>query len=429
MYDDDDDDNNEGSAPDSAGEAEEASQSHRMHTLAEHSRIVTYTAFDAYFVSTSRPTPTSTNVFSNLVLPLTTEEYSTGIRSALSRVKALHPETWSHGLRAVHFCRFSRELEEGFNLLFYGFGSKRDVLNQFAVEICSTRGHTVVANGFQPQFTLKDLLHAVEKVPGVPSMPLLSSGVDGQTRRISDFFANSALKHHLYIIVHNIDAPAFRTARTRSCLSLLALNPYIHLIASVDHINGPLLWSSTETSARKPESTLQGYSPPRGFSWLWHDLTTLAPYDVELSYADRSSISGASTVHSAATRKLRESGGVAQNGPRMTETAALHILASVTQKAKKLFALMATRQLGRMDEVAESATDAPQNALAYDVLFVAARDNFIATNDTALRSLLSEFRDHGLVVGLQGGSGSGESLWIPLRKERLASILEYLNTE
>ena len=33
--------------------------------------------------------------------------------------------------------------------------------------------------------------------------------------------------------------------------------------------------------------------PSRGFSWLWHGLTTLVAYDFELAFADRSSLSGA----------------------------------------------------------------------------------------------------------------------------------------
>jgi origin recognition complex subunit 2 len=84
-----------------------------------------------------------------------------------------------------------------------------------------------------------------------------------------------------------------------------------------------------------------------------------------------------------------------------------------------------------MDEAADAAgTNAQQYALGYDMLFSAARDNFIATNDTAMHSLLGEFRDHGLVLSAaQGDPGNGEVLWIPLRKERLAKILKLLDTE
>lgn len=115
----------------------------------------------------------------------------------------------------------------------------------------------------------------------------------------------------------------------------------------------------------------------------------------------------------------------------MTETAAKHILASVTQKAKRLFVLLGTKQVESMNEAADAAgANAQQYALAYDLLFNLARDNFIATNDTAMRSLLGEFRDHGLVLSAaQGGPGSGEVLWVPLRRERLVKILDSLKTE
>jgi origin recognition complex subunit 2 len=115
----------------------------------------------------------------------------------------------------------------------------------------------------------------------------------------------------------------------------------------------------------------------------------------------------------------------------MSETAAQHILTSVTQKAKRLFALLAERQLETMDEASDTTgANAQRYALAYDILFSASRDNFIATNDTAMRSLLAEFRDHGLVLSaVPGGPGSGEVLWVPLRKERLVKVLKSLNIE
>ncbi len=77
-------------------------------------------------------------------------------------------------------------------------------------------------------------------------------------------------------------------------------------------------------------------------------MTTLAPYDFELAYADRSSISGA---HGGGPRKQRDVGGSgAPNPANMSETAAVHVLASVTQKAKKLFVLMAQKQLDAVEE-------------------------------------------------------------------------------
>jgi hypothetical protein len=80
-------------------------------------------------------------------------------------------------------------------------------------------------------------------------------------------------------------------------------------------------------------------------------------------------------------------------------------------KGKRLFALLGAKQLASMDEAPDA--EAKQDALAYTILFSAARDHFIVTNNTAMRSLLTEFRNHGLVLSAaQDGPGSGEVLWI-----------------
>ncbi|KIM78550.1 hypothetical protein PILCRDRAFT_824466 [Piloderma croceum F 1598] len=394
--------------------------------------LIVGTTFDAYFLQALPAPRTSANVFSSFVQPLTSDEYASALAPASAASTHPIPLNWSKTCHRPSFANFSRELEEGFNLLFYGFGSKWAILNEFASEVCSKRGHVVIANSFQPNFSLKELLSSIERIPGVQNLPLTSHNIEKQARRIYDFFALFPAKHRLFLVIHNIDSPVFRTTKAKSCLSLLALNPHIHLIASVDRINAPLLWSSTELSTRKQEIDLAGDMLRRGYAWLWHDMTTLSPYDVELAPADRSSISGASALHGIGARNHQETGGtIAANGILMTETAAQHILASVTQKAKRLFALLGARQLESMHEASDAGgTNAQQYALAYDILFSTARDNFIATNDTAMRSLLGEFRDHGLVLSAaQGGPGSGEALWIPLRKERLGKILKSLNAE
>jgi len=96
--------------------------------------------------------------------------------------------------------------------------------------------------------------------------------------------------------------------------------------------------------------------------------------------------------------------------------------------------LMGRRQLDALADagIAEptTAADSGEVAIAYDVLFNLARDNFIATNDTALRALLGEFRDHRLVVTIgTGAMGTSETLWIPLRKERLKKLLDGLQQQ
>lgn len=392
--------------------------------MLEGAQLIVGTAFDAYLLQTLSSSRTSANVFGNLVQPLTIEEYSAALAS--STCPATHHISIS--CHRLAYPRFMRELEEGFNLIFYGMGSKRMPLNTFASEVCSKKGHVIVANAFLSNFSIKELLASIERIPGVSDLIMPSGGVERQTRRIFDFFSQSP-KRRLFLIIHNIDAPTLRSAKAKSCLSLLASNSCIHLIASVDRINAPLLWSSTESSVRKQH---HGYAGDRrGYAWLWHDLTTLEPYDIELAHADRSSISGVAALYNSAGRHQQDAGAAPATGAPMTETAATHILASVTQKAKKLFLLLGTTQVKSMDEATDAmGANAQQYAMAYDLLFNLARDNFIATNDTAMRSLLGEFRDHGLVVSAaQGGPGSGESLWVPMRKERLSKILDALKAE
>ncbi|KAG5642600.1 hypothetical protein DXG03_002498 [Asterophora parasitica] len=409
----------------------------------DNRNLIVETAFDAYFTHASTRSRTSANVFSSLVPPLTADEYAEAIASASNgpSLKPVQSSLLSESSRELLFSRFMRELAEGFNLLMYGFGSKRRVLNQFATDYCSKRGHVVVVNGFQPEFSLKDLMGSIEQVPGILGLELTSTTPEVQSKRIYDFFASSdhPRRRHLYLIFHNIDAAPLRASKAKSCLALLALNPRIHIVASVDHIHAPLLFSTSEATTRKPYPSAPPPSvPPRGFAWLWHDLTTLVPYDAELAYIDRTSVP---TAHGGGPRKKVDA--AAQTAATMmTETAALHILASVTQKAKKLFALIGSTQLAGIEEAAAGADgeegekavvaaerDLQRFGIGYDILFTTARDNFIATNDTALRSLLGEFRDHGLVLAAQGTAGTGEVLWIPLRKERLASVLVSLNVE
>ncbi|KAI5832884.1 origin recognition complex subunit 2 [Schizophyllum commune Tattone D] len=395
-------------------------------------RFIVQTAFDSYFLSTSTRSQTSANVFSNLVAPLSAEEYAEAIGSAHFYSTVQSKLVTSKVARDELFTRMMLELQEGFNVLCYGYGSKRTLLNQLATERCAKKGHVVVANAFRPHFTMKDMLASIERVPGLADWPLDSTTVEGQTARAVRFFSDPQTRD-LYLVVHNIDAASMRAPRARSCIAALASCPNIHLIASVDHINAPLLWTSAEATTRKSpivtdDADAAAVLGARAFNWLWHDATTLLSYDAELAHVDRSSLSAAHGGGPARRGKGADAGPAAA-GAMVSETAAQHVLASVTAKAKRLFAFMAGRQLESIANGAEGEeggnTNLQAHAIPYDVLFAAARDKFIATNDTALRALLHEFRDHGLVVG----AGSPEALWIPMRKERLASVLKTLPEE
>lgn len=144
-------------------------------------------------------------------------------------------------------------------------------------------------------------------------------------------------------------------------------------------------------------------------------MTTLKPYDFELHHADRTSLTHHGSKASATDTAVNTRAAL------MTEVAARHILVSVTDKAKKLFVLLGERQMESMDEVSTPQA-LEQLACEYSTLFALARENFVATNDTSLRALMGEFKDHGLVVSSVGNTGT-EAVWIPLRKSALSNVI------
>ena len=290
--------------------------------------FATQTAFDAYFLHASKPARTSANVFTHLVPPLTPEEHATVLKRLQQDPRERERVLWRDaGARRTWFRRIQTELTEGFSVLLYGCGSKRQFLNAFAQDVARRGNHVVVANAFNPTFAFKDLLATIEQIPGVSDglqtsaaapTPFSGGGLDGQVQRIHAFFSREQAPE-LYIIAHNVEGPAFRAPKHRSALALLALAPHIHLIASVDHIAAPTRWSLSELFARKPDPTAtatshppdvssmrespsrrpgvnSGVGPTRGFGWLWHDLTTLDRKSTRLN----SSHSGESRMPSSA---------------------------------------------------------------------------------------------------------------------------------
>lgn len=431
------------------------------------------TTSDVYFHLHSKPALTSSNVFSSLLPQLSPEECVALTRSSSSHIKKKHPKFLA-ALREkneANYARWEFELGQGFNLLLYGYGSKLHIINDFARRRCSRNGHVVIVNGFwSPAVSMRDVLDAIcDPLPDIARDTEASSslgGIERQTQRIYRYFA---LPTHptpakrirpLFLIIHSIDhSTQLRTPRARACLSLLASNPHIHVIASIDNIHSGMMWTSGEMLGRSHASTVdirdqsiessntdadadarrndQPANPvpsSRGFAWLWHEIITFEPYDVELSCRD---VSVLPRTRGNAMGDL-ESGVVVPGteGAPINETAAKQVLASVTQKARRLFELLGRAQLAALEESGNvpSATGSSSLGMAYDILALRAREEFLAASDGALRALLTEFRDHGLVAQTsgatyEGGSGkiAGDVLWIPLSRDVLARMLDGLS--
>lgn len=134
-----------------------------------------------------------------------------------------------------YFTKWLYLLHENFNILLYGLGSKRDVLKQFQEEISDNP--VVVVNGFFPTLSLKDILDSI----AVGALELKELPVNHY--EACEILENELLRHndlHVYLIIHNIDGEMLRNCKTQNILAKLAAVRNIHLIASIDHINGPL---------------------------------------------------------------------------------------------------------------------------------------------------------------------------------------------
>lgn len=135
-----------------------------------------------------------------------------------------------------YFAKWMCILNEGFNILLYGLGSKRQLLQSFHREILAQQT-VLVINGFFPSLTLKDVLDSItsEILDAGPSPANAHEAVD----MIEEEFALIP-ETHLFLIIHNLDGAMLRNVKAQDILSRLARVPNIHLLASIDHINTPL---------------------------------------------------------------------------------------------------------------------------------------------------------------------------------------------
>lgn len=263
-------------------------------------------------------------------------------------------------------------LHQGFNLVCYGLGSKKSLLQEFHTQKLSGRDSLVV-NGFFPSLTIKQVLNAITEDI------LEHDGAFASLPEQVEFIAAS-LERPLFLIVHNIDGPILRTEKAQSLLARLASLPRVHLACSIDHINAPLIWDQHKVSQ---------------FNFVWFDATTYLPYDEE--------------TRNENSFMVRQSGALALNSLR-------HVFASLAPNAKRVYLIVVEHQL-------ECGQDDGFQGLSFHELYKRARNGFLVNSDLTLRAQLTEFRDHKLVSVRKGADGL-DYMTIPLASSTLEEFLE-----
>ncbi|KAI9856995.1 MAG: Origin recognition complex subunit 2 [Vezdaea acicularis] len=371
-------------------------------------------AYERYFFET-RPSgsKTSSNTLSSLT-PLTHDEYFSLMRAAAAAGPDRHEKEmrFLEDMHSRSFPQWRFEMQEGFNVCLFGWGSKRGVLLRYAEWLSAQyqreqqqqqnggAQHTppppiVVVNGYAPNLTLREIYTTIGRAisPSTPPPTDLSSLLP----------LLSSLPHALTLLLPSLDAPPLRPPRHQSALARLAAHSSLNLLASADSPSFPLLWDSALAASLR---------------FLYHDTTSFRPFAPELDVlAAWATLLG----HPPAAAPTRQ--------------AARFVLKSLPANARALYSLLVTEQLKRLHPSSpsstppppiDSPTDNPQ-AISYPHLYALSLQSFICSSEMAFRSLLKEFVDHQMLRSRRDTAAGGEEmLWAPFQYQELCGIQEDL---
>uniref|UniRef100_A0A8D1SNC4 Origin recognition complex subunit 2 n=1 Tax=Sus scrofa TaxID=9823 RepID=A0A8D1SNC4_PIG len=273
------------------------------------------------------------------------------------------------------FHKWMLQLHLGFNIVLYGLGSKRDLLERFRTAMLQDCIHVVI-NGFFPGISVKSILNSItEEV--LDHMGTFRSVLDQLDWIINKFKEDSSLE--LFLLIHNLDSQMLRGDKSQQIIGQLSSLRNIYLIASIDHLNAPLMWDHAKQSL---------------YNWLWYETTTYSPYTEETSYEN--------------SLLVKQSGSL----PLSSLT---HVLRSLTPNARGIFRLLMKYQLENQDNPSYTG-------LPFQDFYQQCREAFLVNSDLTLRAQLTEFRDHKLLRTKKGADGV-EYLLIPVDNGTLTDFL------
>ncbi|XP_019535543.2 origin recognition complex subunit 2 [Aedes albopictus] len=285
-------------------------------------------------------------------------------------IQELHEEYESY------FTKWLFLMDEGYNILLYGLGSKRNLLQSFHRKVLAGKP-VIVVNGFFPTLTIKDILEAI-------TGDLLDLNVhSGNFHELVDIIEEefSYLPDtHLFLIVHNLDGTMLRNGKAQNILARLAKIDNIHMLASIDHINTPLIWDSSKLSY---------------FNFSWWDVTTMLPYSDETAF---------------------ENSLLVQNSGALALSSMKNVFQSLTSNSRGIFLAIVRHQLANKG-------NPHYPGMLFKDLYSACREAFLVSSDLALRAQLTEFIDHKLVRQKRTVDGA-ENLLIPIEHGLLQQFME-----
>ncbi|KAF5282101.1 hypothetical protein FQR65_LT14419 [Abscondita terminalis] len=274
------------------------------------------------------------------------------------------------------FSKWLYLMKEGFNVLLYGLGSKMTILQNFIQE-CISSMPVIVINGFFPNLSIKNV------VDNIINDVLELSDSTGSIYDACDLIVHemSCLNNmSLYMVINNIEGDMLRNSKAQSVLSKLASVPNIHVIASIDHVNAPLIWDNTKLS---------------NFNFIWFDVTSFLPYLKETCY---------------------EGSSVIQRSKTLVLSSLNNVFLSLTSNSKGIYLIIVKYQL-------EHGKVQHYQGLSFKDLYWSCREAFLVSSDLALRSQLTEFVDHKMLKMKRSIDGT-ESIFIPTANNILQQFFD-----
>ncbi|GAB6019144.1 Origin recognition complex subunit 2 [Chamberlinius hualienensis] len=276
----------------------------------------------------------------------------------------------------IKYHKWITYLKNGFNILFYGIGSKMSVLQQFR-ESLMTNYTVLEVKGFQANANINMVLQTIMEFLNKTDY---SSKLEDQLKLIHRKFRKS--RHgELCLLVHNIDGRGFRNEKAQEVLCNLAKSPSIHIVASIDHVRTPLLWDTGKLAS---------------FNWIWEDITTFLVYNEET--ADDNSLF------------VKRTGSLGLSS-------ATQVFHSLTPNAKGIFLLLAKQQLDKMEN------NNNYTGMPFHECYSLCREAFLVNSQLTLNTQLIEFKDHKLLKVKKGSDGV-EYLLITLDTHSLSAFIE-----
>lgn len=210
----------------------------------------------------------------------------------------------------TNFYRWMLEMLKGYNIIVYGCGSKQQLMHSFCTEYLADKP-LIVVNGFFPSLTIKDILHAIK-------VDLLEISTNSRNdHEIVDLIASTLdgmPNGHIFLVINNIDGVMLRKTKDQHIISRLAKIKNVHLIASIDHINAPLMWDQTCMD---------------NFNFVWYDCTTMLPYKNETAF---------------------ENSVFFQNSGELDLAAMSNVFRSLTTNARGIYMLLVKNQIANQKD-------------------------------------------------------------------------------